>query len=258
LALAQVGYREGPGNNQNKYGRDLTNARVDLKADGSWYGELGREWSEWCANGTRWLLWMAGVPVPFGLYLYTVFEDVRWLANHGLLIPAEGEIQPGDLVQFGRPDFPDGHTGIVERVNEDGTFNTVEFNINKAVGQAIRQRRSVMGFYRPEYKLENELPPTIPDEDDDMKKIVQVEGYGQVGGPVYATDGLRSVWVKGATFSDTVDIIYPGQDPAKLGYSLDGITINPEFDRVSEEFIDQTLPEHQPRNNEQKQGKDPV
>jgi CHAP domain len=181
LALSYVGYREGPANNENQFGRELDLAKIDLHPDGSYY-PLGRGRVDWCASFVRDIWYQLGVPVPFGRYTYTVKNDVAWDKANGTWLTPDADIEPGDQVQFGYPQFPGGHTGFVTKVYADGTFDTVEGNLNNAVQTAHRDRISVAGFFRPAYSPEPITPiepPTPPLEgEDDMSPRYFTRTFG--------------------------------------------------------------------------------
>lgn len=166
-ARFQVGVKE-TGLNNTPYGRALDAAGVDVHDDGSPY-PLGRSGAEWCGTFCRWLLWVADIPVPQGLYLYTVSNDYGWCASHGCVIPRDGDVRPGDLVMYFGSQFPGWHIGIVVGVLPDGRIQTVEGNVSNQVGEYTRDRSQVAGFYRPAYPLDPPAPPTpepLPTEDE--------------------------------------------------------------------------------------------
>lgn len=68
-------------------------------------------------------------------------------------------IQPGDRVYFDwqRPSkvwnsaWAVDHVGIVEKVNGDGTFYTIEGNYSDVVGRHLRDAKYVVGYGRPDW-----------------------------------------------------------------------------------------------------------
>lgn len=151
VAAGEVGYIEGPADNQTKYQK--TN-------------------QPWCGAFVNWVAKQAGVKIPNCVYTpagaKAFAEAKRW---QGI---AEAEPMPGDLVFF---DFPnDGldrisHIGIVEKVKGNGTVVTIEGNTasdNKGDqrngGQVARKVRA--------YKVKNrgKILPSLP---------VAIVGFGR-------------------------------------------------------------------------------
>jgi CHAP domain len=137
-ARSQIGVRER-GNNRTPYGR--------------WYGVDGQAW---CAMFVSWVFAHAGRPLPAidSRRGYALVRDgYRWARAHGRWTRRP---QVGDVffILYGNGQ---GHTGIVERVNRNGTITTIEGNTNtdgssNGVG-VFRRRRSIRsingGFMRP-------------------------------------------------------------------------------------------------------------
>jgi hypothetical protein len=143
VAAGEVGYIEGPADNQTKYQK--TN-------------------QPWCGAFVNWVAKQAGVKIPDCTYTpagaKAFAEAKRW---QGI---AEAEPMPGDLVFF---DFPNdsldriSHIGIVEQVKDNGTVVCIEGNTapdNKGDqrngGQVARKIRA--------YKVKNrgKLKPSLP------------------------------------------------------------------------------------------------
>jgi hypothetical protein len=143
VAAGEVGYIEGPADNQTKY----------QKAN-----------QPWCGAFVNWVAKQAGVKIPNCVYTpagaKAFAEAKRW---QGI---AEAEPMPGDLAFF---DFPnDGidrisHIGIVKRVKKNGTVITIEGNTSsdkkgdqRNGGQVARKVRA--------YKVKNrgKLQPSLP------------------------------------------------------------------------------------------------
>jgi hypothetical protein len=112
VALAEVGYIEGPKDNETKYGKFTKS-----------------NFQPWCGSFVMWCANEAGVKIPNTVYTPAGAEA---FIKTGTWQKAE-EAAPavGDIVYF---DFPnDGvdrisHVGIVVKVNNDGTVDTVEGN----------------------------------------------------------------------------------------------------------------------------------
>ena len=143
VAAGEVGYIEGPADNQTKYQK--TN-------------------QPWCGAFVNWVAKQAGVKIPDCTYTpagaKAFAEAKRW---QGI---AEAEPMPGDLVFF---DFPNdsldriSHIGIVEQVKDNGTVVCIEGNTapdtkgdQRNGGQVARKIRA--------YKVKNrgKLKPSLP------------------------------------------------------------------------------------------------
>jgi hypothetical protein len=108
VAQAEVGYIEGPADNQTKY----------QKANQAWCGAF----VNWCAK-------QAGVKIPN--CVYTPSGATAFMDKKTWTIAEQADPQPGDIVFF---DFPGdaldriSHVGIVISNNSNGTVTTVEGN----------------------------------------------------------------------------------------------------------------------------------
>jgi hypothetical protein len=109
VALGEVGYVEGPKDNETKYGK-FTKAN----------------YQPWCGSFVMWCANEAGVKVPNTVYTPAGAEAFKKTGRWH-----EDNPQPGDIVYF---DFPaDGvdrisHVGIVVKDNGDGTVTCIEGN----------------------------------------------------------------------------------------------------------------------------------
>ena len=154
VALAEVGYIEGPKDNETKYGRFT-------KAD----------FQPWCGSFVMWCANEAGVKIP-----NTVFTPGGAAAFKKAGAWIDGDVadpEPGDIAYF---DFPsDGvdrisHVGIVVEDNGDGTVWCVEGNTTgegkkgsqRNGGECCKKLRafkknkkgimiSIVGFGRPKF-----------------------------------------------------------------------------------------------------------
>lgn len=227
-ARSQVGTKE-TGLNNTPYGRALDAAGIDVHDDGSPY-PLGRAGAEWCGTFCRWLLWIHNIPVPQGLYLYTVANDADWCRRHGCLIPATGAAQPGDLVMYYGPQFPGWHIGIVIGVWPDGRIQTVEGNVSNQVGEYTRDRSQVQGFYRPAYPLDPPvppIPPTPPLPGEDMPgHIVCERGHEKVDDPVYAITAYGNFHILPDGYADLI----------RLGIMPDIPYLNPDLQTINNQI----------------------
>ena len=154
VAKSQVGYIEGPKDNETKYG-------AFMKAN----------FQPWCGSFVNWIGSESGVKIPNTVYTPSgaaAFKKAGAWIDGDLADP-----EPGDIAYF---DFPsDGvdrisHVGIVIEDNEDGTVWCIEGNTTSKKkgsqrngGEACRQLRafkknkagvqvSIVGFGRPKFK----------------------------------------------------------------------------------------------------------
>lgn len=108
VAQAEIGYIEGPADNQTKY----------QKAKQPWCGAF----VNWCAK-------QAGIKIPN--CTYTPAGATGFMDKNAWTISEQADPKPGDIVFF---DFPGdaldriSHVGIVISNNGDGTVTTVEGN----------------------------------------------------------------------------------------------------------------------------------
>ena len=158
VALGEVGYIEGPKDNETKYGKFAKS-----------------NFQPWCGSFVMWCANEAGVKVPNTVY--TPAGAAAFVKVGTWQKAEEATPQPGDIVYF---DFPnDGvdrisHVGIVIKDNGDGTVTTVEGNTasdkkgnqrnggecclkvrayKKKNGSKLRKSQSVsiVGFGRPAF-----------------------------------------------------------------------------------------------------------
>lgn len=163
IAKSQVGYIEGPKDNETKYGA-FTKANFQ----------------PWCGSFVMWCANEAGVKVPNTVYTpagAAAFKKAGAWIDGDLADP-----EPGDIAYF---DFPsDGvdrisHVGIVIEDNEDGTVWCIEGNTSSKKsgsqrngGEACKQLRaykknkkgvqvSIVGFGRPKFKTSAAAKPAV-------------------------------------------------------------------------------------------------
>jgi hypothetical protein len=154
IAKSQVGYIEGPKDNETKYG-------AYTKAN----------FQPWCGSFVNWCANEAGVKVPNTVYTPSGAAAFK---KKGAWIDGDlADPEPGDIAYF---DFPaDGadrisHVGIVIEDNEDGTVWCIEGNTTgdgkrgsqRNGGEACKKLRaykknkagvqiSIVGFGRPKF-----------------------------------------------------------------------------------------------------------
>lgn len=165
VALAEVGYIEGPKDNETKYGKFT-------KAD----------FQPWCGSFVMWCANEAGVKVPNTVYTpggAAAFKKAGSWIDGDVADP-----EPGDIAYF---DFPsDGvdrisHVGIVVEDNGDGTVWCVEGNTTgegkkgsqRNGGECCKKLRafkknkkgvmiSIVGFGRPKFGASAAAPAAKP------------------------------------------------------------------------------------------------
>lgn len=142
IARAQLGTAENPpASNNVLYTR--------------WAGMVGQPW---CDIFVSWCFDQAGMRDTEGFHAYTP-EHYATFNRRGRGHPGTAGIAPGDVVFYDFPGGPDriSHTGFVERVYPDGSFDAIEGNTDEAGGRTggkvMRHRRasSVVGYGRPDY-----------------------------------------------------------------------------------------------------------
>lgn len=162
VAKSQIGYVEGPRENETKYGKFT-----------------GYNYQPWCGSFVNWCGDQAGVKLPWTVYTPS---GAGWFQKNKRWHPAAtAKPRPGDIVYF---DFPhDGvdrisHVGIVVKDNGDGTVTTVEGNtsgpagdqrnggmvLNKVRGYKKNKRGievSVVGFGRPRFLVPSPTAPVV-------------------------------------------------------------------------------------------------
>ena len=165
IAKEEIGYIEGPKDNETKYGA-FTKANFQ----------------PWCGSFVMWCADKAGVKVPNTVYTpggaAAFKKSGRWYDSQ-ICDP-----EPGDIAYF---DFPgDGvdrisHVGIVIKDNEDGTVWCIEGNTSgdpkksqRNGGEVVKKLRaykknkkgvqvSIVGFGRPKFKGGAPEAPVSPE-----------------------------------------------------------------------------------------------
>ena len=168
IALKEIGYVEGPKDNETKYG-------AFTKAN----------YLAWCGSFCMWVANQAGVKIPNTVSTMAGAASFKKMGTW--TDAAKADPQPGDIVYF---DFMEGgapieHVGIVVKDNGDGTVTTVEGNTSGDKkksgsqangGECVKKIRAykknpkgvpvfIEGFGRPNYvgnEVEAEVPVTVP------------------------------------------------------------------------------------------------
>ena len=180
IAKEEIGYVEGPKDNETKYGA-FTKANFQ----------------PWCGSFVMWCANKAGVKVPNTVYTpggaAAFKKSGRWYDSQ-ICDP-----EPGDIAYF---DFPgDGvdrisHVGIVIKDNEDGTVWRIEGNTSgdpkksqRNGGEVVKKLRaykknkqnvqiSIVGFGRPKFAGEKSIAEKA--EDPQIKaaiELLKANGY---------------------------------------------------------------------------------
>lgn len=134
---AQLGYREGPGSNVNKFS-----------------AHWGKPPQPWCADSAAWVLAQGGaLDVPWSSYtphFAKAYQDAgRWGQT-----PKVGAVVFFEWPGMGRI----AHVGIVEAVRPDGSIVVLEGNTDVAGGRTGGQymrkvrRANIAGYGYPRYK----------------------------------------------------------------------------------------------------------
>jgi hypothetical protein len=167
IALKEVGYVEGPKDNQTKYGA-FTKANF----------------LPWCGSFCMWVANEAGVKIPNTVSTMAGAAGFKKLGTW--TDAAQAKPEPGDIVYF---DFMTGgapieHVGIVIKDNGDGTVTTVEGNTagdkkksgsQANGGECVKKIRAykknakgipvfIEGFGRPNYKGNEVTAKVTPTE----------------------------------------------------------------------------------------------
>lgn len=143
IAKAELGYIEGPADNQTKY----------QKPNQAWCGAF----VNWCAK-------QAGITIPN--CTYTPAGATAFMDKKAWTLAEQADPQPGDIVFF---DFPGdaldriSHVGIVVSNNGDGTVTTIEGNTSPDKKGDQRNGGEVCKKVRA-YKKKNrgKVKPSLP------------------------------------------------------------------------------------------------
>lgn len=170
VARRNLGFIEGPGNNENPYAPFVGHAQGQ----------------PWCASFVAAVFKRAGVPLPSSsAYTPTMANgfkrEGRW---HSVG-------QPGDLAFFSWPGMGRiAHVGIVEKRLGNGRYQVIEGNTDtkggRTGGRVMRQVRQahIAGFGRPAYA-------TAPQPDADSPRLLR--GAGGPGSTRAQRDKVRDV-----------------------------------------------------------------
>jgi CHAP domain len=153
IAKSQIGYIEGPKDNETKYGK--------------W---SGANFQPWCGSYVNWCADQAGVKIPRTVYTPAGAEAFK--KKNQWFDAQVADPEPGDIAYFNFPGVTGiCHVGIVAVDNEDGTVWCYEGNTTgdgkkgsqRNGGEAAKKLRaykknkagvmvSIVGFGRPKFK----------------------------------------------------------------------------------------------------------
>jgi hypothetical protein len=122
LAQQEVGVTEEPKGSNNS-------PRISVYRASATGGPVG----PWCAYFISWLARTSGAPLGESGQGYGRVDDLfAWAQRAGKALPPVGvPIQPGDFMVW------DEHIGIVESVNADGSYTTIDGNFGDAVTRRV-------------------------------------------------------------------------------------------------------------------------
>lgn len=140
IAESQLGYGEGPGG---------------LTKFGQWYQqthakEPGFSNAAWCDMFVSWAATQVGQQEEVGQYAWTV-DHAKWFKSKGAFgdKPVPGAIVFFDWDGSDSIDAID-HVGLVKKVINDHTIQTIEGNISNAVVSKTRSDATIVGYGYPE------------------------------------------------------------------------------------------------------------
>lgn len=133
-AFSQVGYKEGPANNEQKYGE--------------WYGNPKEPW---CAMFVSWCWYFTGISNDILLKYQGCGTGQDWCIKQGIFhYKKDYTPKPGDIIFFTSAGM--GHTGICAYVEGDYMY-TIEGNSSNKVGiwrWSLKDAR-ITGYASPNY-----------------------------------------------------------------------------------------------------------
>lgn len=224
MAASQIGVKENPANSNN------------VKYNTEYYGrEVRGSDYPWCCAFIWWVFKSCGASKLFyggkkTAYCPTVEnyykQQGKWFKTG----------KPGDMVLF---DFTGkgiaGHIGIIEKVNSDGSYTTIEGNTSSgndanggAVMRRIRYKTSIRGFARPDYNNEEDLTMSQYTELKSMieelsKKITapMVYNYVDANMPDYAKPTIQKLIDKGYLQGESNDKLHLTDEMLRIFVILD-------------------------------------
>ena len=151
IAQSQLGYTEGPKENQTKYAAEL---------DAISYFNYAKQYIPWCCTYTSWCIYKASNPDPKGTALAAQYQPAKDNCGCGVKFNADYYKKKNKF--FSTPKEGDvfftkeyTHTGFVLEVYSNGTFKTNEGNHENKVANVIRNVSDMAGFGRPWYTAES-------------------------------------------------------------------------------------------------------
>jgi len=165
IAESQLGYGEGPGG---------------LTKFGQWYQathakEPGFSNAAWCDMFVSWAATQVGQQEEVGQYAWTV-DHAKWFKSKGAF---GDKPMPGAIVFFDWDGSDDidaiDHVGLVKKVINDHTIQTIEGNISNAVVSKTRSDATIVGYGYPEVvRQQNQRKVLLAKQKSDAKKDQQV------------------------------------------------------------------------------------
>lgn len=123
------------------------------------------------------------VPVDSAFQWWTLFDQLPMLKSH---YTKASKPQAGDIfiARYGIYNGLDGHIGVVQSVNKNGTFNTMEQNAGtwRYVGRYTRNLDNVLGFLRPKSGAPTPSPAPTTRKVKQMFMVYYAKGNPK-GGP---------------------------------------------------------------------------
>ena len=139
-----LGTKEDPPGSNHNFITEWYNANVYRIGNGAW-----------CEMTQTWAMWTSGAKELKRGRAYTVYavRDAMRGVNGSSWHWGTAGVRPGDVFYFDwdlrRKSAEDvDHTGMVERVNDNGTFYVLEGNIGNALKRVLRSDKYVVGYVR--------------------------------------------------------------------------------------------------------------
>ena len=125
-----------------------------------WYPMNGQPW---CDMTVSYAAAHSDNLAVVGKFAYTV-AHAQWFQSRGLWHYGIGGMRPGDIVFFdwhgSRSIGNIEHVGVVEAVNSNGTFTSIEGNTSHVCARRLHNASYVVGYGRPSYGDASPLPAT--------------------------------------------------------------------------------------------------
>ena len=146
----------------------------DVTKYNDWY--YGRRGEPWCAMFVSYCFHEAGLPLPAETpkgFAYTPY-GAKWFNDNDRWAKNSETPKTGYVVFFNWPGNKENrieHVGIVERVNKDGSIETIEGNTGPDTCCVMQRHRKVsdgiVGYGIPNYSEEDDMPSI-----EEVQKVV--------------------------------------------------------------------------------------